>query len=60
MPWKNPRRVETRRTVSQRLKMYIASLMRQFVTTPDELLRRAEEKLLQSQSPPALPEAPAR
>jgi hypothetical protein len=42
MPWKDPERVEARRSVSQRFRRYIATLMAQFRTPPEELLKRAE------------------
>ena len=45
MPWKDPERVEARRSVSQRFRRYIATLMRQFRTPPEELVKRAEARL---------------
>jgi hypothetical protein len=45
MPWKNLERVEARKCVSTRFDAYVSTLMGQFVTSPEELLRRAEAKL---------------
>jgi len=42
MPWKNPKRVEARRSVSKRFRRYIATLIAQFRTPPEELVKRAE------------------
>ena len=45
MPWKNPERIEARRSVSRRFRRYIATLMLQFRTPPEELVKRAEARL---------------
>ena len=45
MPWKNPERIKARRTVTERFRAFVSSLMRQFITPPKELLNRAESEL---------------
>ena len=55
MPWKDPKRIGARKTVPQRFRKFIISLMKQFRTPSAELVRRAEEKLEQTRSPPTAP-----
>jgi len=58
MPWKDPKRVEARRSVSKRFRRYIATLMRQFRTPPEELVKRAEAR--PEPAPDAAGDPPAR
>ena len=39
------KRVRARKSVSQRLRIYIALVMKEFATSSDELLRRAEGRV---------------
>jgi hypothetical protein len=45
MPWKDPKRVDPRRSVLDHLRRYVAAQMHQFRTPPEELVKRAEIKL---------------
>ena len=57
MPWKYPRGIVARKSVAKRFREFVAGMMRQFKTPPDELLDRAEERLRQTGSPPTAPDA---